>query len=179
MIQLHHSILRTQQLNWDYRGPANSTNATLEDANAEGAAHSSRSTDAQDYNGTLFNNVAGRRRIVQDVVSTRVLEALLAATVVFSSLAWLLMRNTNLLPRSPTSIASVAALLVDGNLFDFLPEGAENMGDGQLKNVFPHGTVFRLGWGQKVDDTGAVVDRYMVWAIPPVAEDRHEVINFG
>lgn len=31
------------------------------------------------------------------------------------------MCNTDLLPRRPTSIANVAALLADGNLFDFLP----------------------------------------------------------
>ncbi|KAK0739017.1 hypothetical protein B0T21DRAFT_435386 [Apiosordaria backusii] len=57
------------------------------------------------------------RRVFQDETATRIMQALLGTTIFFSLLSWALMPWTAILPRPPTSIANVLALLVDGNIF--------------------------------------------------------------
>ncbi|KAL8347905.1 hypothetical protein RB601_002809 [Gaeumannomyces tritici] len=102
-----------------------------------------------------------RRRLRQDPVPTRVLEALLAVALAASAAAWLLTAATDdaalLLPRlrgeeggAPLSVASVGALLADGNLFGLLGRGAEWKDIADLAAVFRDGLHvtmrFRLGW---------------------------------
>ncbi|CAJ2505472.1 Uu.00g128660.m01.CDS01 [Anthostomella pinea] len=155
-ITFQQSIFGVQMLSSYYQFQANSTNGTLV-------------RDVQHDNDTVVHNataVSTRSRVVQDAVSTQALEAMLGAILLFSALGWFLMPNTNALPRVPTSIASVAALLADGNLFQFLPEGAESIGADGLFRAFPPGTSFRMGWGQVLDKAGNMVDRFAITAVP-------------
>ena len=73
----------------------------------------------REHPATVRDATSGRR-VFQDAASTQILAALLAAILLCSIASWLLMRDTKILPRSPTSIASAAALLAGGNLFDYL-----------------------------------------------------------
>ncbi|KAK3324388.1 hypothetical protein B0T19DRAFT_443804 [Cercophora scortea] len=92
-----------------------------------------------------------QRRVIQDTTSTRVLQALLAAVLVAGAASWLAHAKPNtILPRSPTSIASVAALVADGNLFGLLGRGAEWLETSELHGFFKDGLHvtmgFQLGW---------------------------------
>ena len=58
-----------------------------------------------------------RRRVMQDETATRIMQSLLGATLVCGLVAWFLTPPKPVLPRPPTSIASVLALLVDGNVY--------------------------------------------------------------
>lgn len=81
------------------------------------------------------------------------------------------MPGNNVLPRDPTSIASVAALLANSNLFDFLPRGAEHMSSKEIKQSFASTTSFELGYVPVVGRTqepGHDKERFMVH----VLEDR-------
>lgn len=66
---------------------------------------------------TLAGNVTtpGQRRLFQDAVSTRVLDALLGLLLLFGILGSLLMNTDHILPKNPCSIAAVASLLADSN----------------------------------------------------------------
>lgn len=56
------------------------------------------------------------------------------------------MGDTKILPRSPTSIASAAALLAGGNLFDHHPPNAQRASMSDIESAFSPNTVLRLGW---------------------------------
>ncbi|KAI0503086.1 hypothetical protein F5B22DRAFT_652397 [Xylaria bambusicola] len=140
-IVAQHGILRAQVLNEGFRGPANATNATL----VNPPANIDRANDAIVYDGTLRRSF-GRRRLAQDPATTRVLEALLVATLVLSAAGRLLMRNTKLLPRNPTSIANVAAIVADGNLDSILPENTQLLSDDEFLAKIGGGYLLRLGW---------------------------------
>ena len=95
-----------------------------------------------------------RSRLIQNGLSTRILQGLLAAIficalIAYSSL-WVLTRGTRrVLPKNPRSVASVASLLIGSAMLNggMIPEGAEWLNDRQLAEcgVFD-GYVFGLGW---------------------------------
>lgn len=99
-------------------------------------------------NGTVTDPLASRR-VIQDPVSTRILQALLAATVLASGLSWLLMGSTRILPRKPSSIASVAALLAGSNIFDYLSGSTPCGSADELARNFGEEATFWLGWRQR------------------------------
>jgi hypothetical protein len=79
-------------------------------------------TTIQHDNSTVTSTTTRRRRVIQDPAATRVMQGLLGATLLFAVLSWALLtpRGTAaVLPRPPTSIASVLALLVDGDVYDW------------------------------------------------------------
>ena len=174
-ILFQHGIIRAQALNRGYRVPADTTNATLRNPPVD----LDQGNDAIVYNGTK-GNALGRRRLVQDAVSTRVLEALLAATLLFSLFGWIFLGTAKLLPREPTSVANVAALLADGDLIRFLPRDAHRMGDEELRYALA-GFQFRMDWwadnsdqvdGRGINDgergghsTGSPTQRFGVTAV--------------
>ncbi|KAJ3561148.1 hypothetical protein NPX13_g9056 [Xylaria arbuscula] len=62
-------------------------------------------------------NMSGR--VVQSKTTTRVLEALLTTAVVLGISSWALEEKKGVLPRLPTCVASIVAMLVDGNLLEY------------------------------------------------------------
>ncbi|OLN87497.1 hypothetical protein CCHL11_06176 [Colletotrichum chlorophyti] len=94
--------------------------------------------------------VTSLRRLVQDNVSTRIIQSVLGLLIVLTLVAWLLTPGADtILPRNPCCIASVAALLVDGNVFGLLGRGAEWQATEEMKRSFldgSHNMGFKMGW---------------------------------
>ncbi|KAJ0161212.1 hypothetical protein CTA2_6595, partial [Colletotrichum tanaceti] len=95
-------------------------------------------------------SVTSLRRLVQDSASTRIIQSVLALLIGLTLVAWLLTPGTDLiLPRNPCSIASIAALLADGNVFGFLGRGAEWQATEEMKRSFldgSHSMGFKMGY---------------------------------
>jgi len=145
----------SQTVNLVQRLPAAETNVTLLKIDAE------TPDDARVYKATVTDPL-GRRRVVQDAAATRAIQGLLAAAVLCSLAGWVLMPG-RVLPREPTSIASVGAMVADGNLRDFLPpgSGAEWITDEGLRRWFPPGAAFWLG-SRNVPGVG---ERFGIWVL--------------
>ncbi|KAI1733996.1 hypothetical protein F4680DRAFT_471456 [Xylaria scruposa] len=147
-IRLHRTIIMAQRV----RGllvPANETNVTLVGPISPG------DNDAQRMvNGTV-TNTTGRRRIVQDAASTHILVALLATTLTLFVIGWVTAPSTDVLPRNPTTIASIVALLAGGNIFDRLPKNRPFLSPEEIACALggPE-TQFWMGWGNLKDEEG-------------------------
>ncbi|TDZ99635.1 hypothetical protein C8034_v000096 [Colletotrichum sidae] len=94
--------------------------------------------------------VTSARRLVQDGPSTRIAQAVLGLLAALVLAAWVLSPGADdLLPRNPCSIASLASLLADGNVFGLLGRGAEWMATEEVERSFMDGSHrmrFRMGW---------------------------------
>lgn len=140
-IQFHHRIIRAQIASSGYRGPVIPRAGEVSaDLHVVGALNDTLSRQA------MVTDTASRQRVVQDPVSTYIIVALLVATLLCSIAGWLLMRETDVLPQTPTSIGSVAALFADGNIFDHLPDNAPWLTKAELAKAFSQVSIFKLGW---------------------------------
>ncbi|CAG8260359.1 unnamed protein product [Penicillium salamii] len=124
-----------------------------------------RSSFSEPYNKTYFVDPAtmtaptytgifhdGRKYLVQNMISTRILDGVLGSMVVCAVIALCAMRTTKILPKSPTSIASVASFLYGSRLLgSVLPRGAEWWSDGDLKRRVFEGRSFSMGFWEKND----------------------------
>ncbi|KAH7163545.1 hypothetical protein B0J13DRAFT_431524 [Dactylonectria estremocensis] len=120
-----HGVIRAQSLNFKSRRHLSSL-GTFPAVNGVNIVSGIDPSASASQAVPLVNGsrVWQRLRLRQGVVATRILQGLLGAVLVLHLLSWMLMPK-NRLPRSPTTIASVAALLVDGNLIRILPRGAQ------------------------------------------------------
>lgn len=106
-------------------------------------------TNQTSYNATSSVR-SDRPRVVQNGFSTGVLQGLLLGTLICSLVNWYLISlagGSRVIPRSPNTIANVAALLADGNLID--RSRSINGQTLDLQGVRDHlgrDTVFRLRW---------------------------------
>ncbi|KAK3934841.1 hypothetical protein QBC46DRAFT_425492 [Diplogelasinospora grovesii] len=134
-IVFQHKIIRTQVVSASSRQPT---------------------SDPTVYPATLTVtdlDSGAQRRVVQDQITTRVLQALLASILVSTLTSWLTHPKPNtVLPRPPTSIASLASYLADGNVFGLLGRGAEWQTNDGVYSYFKDGLHvtmgFRLDWQQ-------------------------------
>ncbi|KAK7975754.1 hypothetical protein PG989_014217 [Apiospora arundinis] len=156
-IRLQHGIIQAQNLA-QQRIPAQWSNVTLSPPFA-----SKNDSDALARYEAVVTDTSARRRVVQDAASTRALEALLGAALILLVIGWIFMHQTDVLPRTPTSIASVAALVAGGNVLDKLPPDAEWRSRAELaaalrassSNIDPGGEPkFWIGWGLVPDLEG-------------------------
>lgn len=181
-LRFQHGILAAQALHANRVPPANVSAVDAVLADAEGMVTATgQDVDAQSkytYRATVTDAV-GRRRVVQDPVSTRVLEALLLAAAVLLLVGWATLPRTNVLPnRSPTTIASAVALLAGGDLLERLPEDAEWRGKEGVRAALGKGTRLWLGWGRMPDEEGIAmgnenengVSRFGIFVVPPDEE---------
>jgi len=84
----------------------------------------------------------------QNEISTRILDGVLSSMVTCALIALYVMRTKRILPKSPTSIASVASFLYDSRILSYaIPSGSEWCSDEKLKKrgVFV-GRTFSMGW---------------------------------
>ncbi|KAH6889212.1 hypothetical protein B0T10DRAFT_404810 [Thelonectria olida] len=120
-----HGIIRAQSLNFKVRRHLSSA-GTFPSVNGQnivsGVDPSASVSEAVPF--VNANSMSLRIRLEQNVVATRILQGIVGAVLLFHLIAWMFTRR-NKLPRAPTTIASVAALLVDGNLLRILPRGAQ------------------------------------------------------
>jgi hypothetical protein len=128
-IRLQTGIMRAQEMSFRWRDPA----GNCSDVNATYAA-----------TATLEG---GTRRLMQDATTTRVLQALLAGAVVLSLVGWHgAGRARGVLPRSPTAVASMAALVMGGNLLDVIPEGRSESHSDKMWQTLRKEALFWMGW---------------------------------
>ncbi|KUM62199.1 hypothetical protein ACN42_g4914 [Penicillium freii] len=118
--------------------------------------YSRSGTDGTLEHTSLPGNItlSNRLRLSQDAASTRVLEALLASTLVLGIVGSILMNTDHVLPKNPSSIAAVASLLADSNI---LTRYETVMGDpnGQsLGQDFFSQCRFFLGFWRDTSDQG-------------------------
>ncbi|KAI1412074.1 hypothetical protein F5Y13DRAFT_200409 [Hypoxylon sp. FL1857] len=118
------------------------------------------------YTGTAVHPNA-RHRLIQDPVPTRIIQCLLLATLTLSLLGWILGPRKAILPRSPTSIASVLALLAGGNVLEYMYKDGERQWETveDVKSVFPEGCKFWMGWGPPGTIEEETDQRFGIWVI--------------
>jgi hypothetical protein len=180
-IKYHHGIIAAQTFAQQLV-PANSSNATLPISMLE--ANPNATDDGITYTGTATaEDGSGKRRVVQDTTSTRILQALLATTIALVAVGWACMHETDVLPRRPTTIASVVALLAGGNLFEGPlgggadGKGGDHKGGGWIWDRVGTSTSSKGGGGEK-ENTGLVDARlerakfWMGWGTVPDWEGR-------
>ncbi|KAI6088758.1 hypothetical protein F4821DRAFT_276960 [Hypoxylon rubiginosum] len=124
-------------------------------------------TDTGMYPATA-SDPYGRRRLVQDPTSTRVVQALLLAALLLSLVGWGLGPGKAVLPRSPTSVASVLALLAGGDVLEYMyKEGGANWETVKdAKAVFPDDCKFWMGWGPPGASRLEKERRFGIWMVP-------------
>ncbi|KAH6849612.1 hypothetical protein B0I37DRAFT_443766 [Chaetomium sp. MPI-CAGE-AT-0009] len=130
------------------------------------AATNSSSRD----NGTATSNLGRRRRVIQDPTATRIMQGLLGATLLFAVLSWALVPGTAVLPRPPTSVASVLSLLVDGNVYDYFDDEEKFVGKSRRpedeENISTTSLIRGGGCEQADEEAGEtkeVEERYGFW----------------
>ena len=137
-IQHLHRVVWAQVINLKLRVPT-TTN------------HTGNITDP--IRGTVIN--PHRTRLVQNSISTRVLEAMLATMLLCIAASAFLIDTHQVLPKNPCNIAAVVSLLAGSKILDLLPTGAEWISDEELgaKSLLAQ-QLFRMGWfgGQEPGD---------------------------
>ncbi|RAK99633.1 DUF3433 domain-containing protein [Aspergillus ibericus CBS 121593] len=104
-------------------------------------------TNSTRYPATIID--PNRVRLIQSAISTRILEACLAAMVISSLIAYCFMHTKEVIPVNPCSIAGAATLLAGSDLLksDILPPGSEWHSDKDLlRRGYFNGLMFGLGW---------------------------------
>lgn len=151
--------------------------ATASDPNASTLATNSFSRIVHDddnytlYNATATDTSGQRRRVKQDAASTRALQGLLGASLVLLIITWLFTyREANVLPRPPTSIASVAALIAGGNLLTKLPPDVQRLDKEAFAAALGVGskktTKYWIGWRTVPDlENGGKTRRFGIFAV--------------
>jgi len=87
------------------------------------------------------------QRLVQDAATTRVLQALLAAMWLCTTIALVLFDTKRLITKNPSCIAAQASLLADSKFLDMIPAGAENATAEELRQMTPFvDHEFSMGW---------------------------------
>ncbi|KAF4988526.1 hypothetical protein FDECE_15013 [Fusarium decemcellulare] len=144
-----HGIIRTQSLNFKSR-------RRLSSRGTFPAADGKNIISGVDPNLPVSQavpiisgeKISEKVRLRQDPVATRILQGLVGALLLMHIISWLYTKRFRL-PRKPTTIASVTALLVDGNIFRLLPRGAQWQPIKELETAFGEGDAaaqFELGW---------------------------------
>jgi hypothetical protein len=103
--------------------------------------------DAPPLNATATST--GQPRVVQGLISTRIMQAVLAAMFVCCALTFLLLDTNELLPQNLCSIGAAASLLAGSKLVDrsVMPIGSEFLSDKEMitRGYFT-GMKFKMGW---------------------------------
>jgi hypothetical protein len=94
----------------------------------------------------------GQARVVQSVISTRIMQAVLAAMFVCCAVTFILLDTNELLPQNPCSIGAAASLLAGSKLADrsVMPTGSEFLSDKEMiSRGYFTGMKFRMGWWEQ------------------------------
>lgn len=164
-IRLQHGIIEAQFLSRNYRVNMNSSNAT---ENATSVLHptlfnTSTSGDSAEYSATMTCPF-GSRRVVQDPTATAILEALLLSILILLILGWWFGSSEPSLPRSPSSVGSILALLAGGNILEHLYDGSpEPLSWDDVKRRLGEDTKFYLGWDPSNANEEVEQRRFGIW----------------
>lgn len=143
-IKFHHKIIAAQSIANVYRVPENVRNRSDSDYTIVPGTN-----DISSYNVTSSVPL-DRPRVVQNEFSTRVLQGLLAGALICLLVNWYLIHlagGCGVVPRSPSTIANVAALLADGNLIELSRSfNCQSLDLQAIRDHLGRETIFRLGW---------------------------------
>ncbi|KAK6500458.1 hypothetical protein TWF481_010801 [Arthrobotrys musiformis] len=99
-----------------------------------------------------------RSRLVQSLVSTRVLQVLLAFIMLTTIVAYIGVKARELLPRESNSIATVGGYLAGSDVLRLVPDGAEwgagGKGGGTGSEEVFAGYMFGFGWWEDTERAG-------------------------
>ncbi|KAG6356295.1 hypothetical protein INS49_015682 [Diaporthe citri] len=158
-IKFHHRIIAAQSIANLYHVPENIR--TRRDSTYKIVPGTN---DTSSYNATS-SVPSDRPRVVQNEFSTRVLQSLLVGALICLLANWYLIHlagGCGVVPRSPNTIANVAALLADGNLIELSRSVDSQSLDLQtIRDHLGRDTVFRLGW---YDISGREEKVYCIYA---------------
>ncbi|RSL93767.1 hypothetical protein CEP52_013040 [Fusarium oligoseptatum] len=145
-ILLQHGIIRAQSLNLKSRRHL-SQRGTFPSADGQNiiSGVDPNAPVSQAVPIISGSKLSEKIRLRQDPTATRILQGLVGALLLLHILSWILTRRLRL-PRPPTTIASTAALIVDGNMLKLLPRGAQWQPMNELENAFGDEAQFELGW---------------------------------
>ncbi|KAG8158510.1 hypothetical protein KVR01_011632 [Diaporthe batatas] len=164
-IRLQHGIIEAQFLNSNYRTDMDSSNA-INNASAlviPTLFNQSTSNGASRFPATVTYPF-GSHRVVQDPTATAVLGALLLGILVLVILGWYLVPNEPALPRSPSSVGSLLALLAGGNVLEHLYDGGpEPLCWDDVKCRLGKDSKLHLGWNSLNGDEGDDQQRFGIW----------------
>ncbi|KIW14337.1 hypothetical protein PV08_07119 [Exophiala spinifera] len=100
-------------------------------------------------------------RIKQNMIATRVLEAIFATMVVCALSSMLFVDTHKVMPKNPYSIAAVASLLAGSRILEAMPPGSEWWRDKELKTIgIFEAMKFRMGWWKHHDMSRFMIDYY-------------------
>ena len=166
-IKWQHSIIMTQALSYMARTSEDDSEHGIFDRLGQGTISSTTYPAITFIGGPMSSSLRSnietngteqgrqwRVRVIQDPTATRVMQGLLCSILVFSVASWVLEPKTAVLPRPPTSVASVLALLVDGNVYEF--DGTA----GKLQQSGTENKLTGIGKGSKRKKSKPVEDKY-------------------
>lgn len=117
-----------QNLHINYRQPVS---GNISNASASIAGQSLLTPDGQPATGTVTDRT--RLRLIQNTVSTRILQGLLAVMGACLVASTALGRGARVIPRDPGSVASRMAYFAGGEVWRRVPVGADRWTDEQIR----------------------------------------------
>ncbi|KAM5354206.1 hypothetical protein ACJ41O_000856 [Fusarium nematophilum] len=144
-----HGVIRTQSLNLKSRRRL-SSRGTFPTAGGQNIVSGVDPdlTVSQAVPILSGEQVSERIRLRQDPLATRILQGLVGGLLLLHIISWIFTTRLRM-PRPPTTIASITALLVDGNLLKILPRGAQWQPEKELRTNFGEGLdakYFEMAW---------------------------------
>lgn len=166
-IRLQHGIIEAQILSNNYRVDINSPRVK-ENATAvltPTISTNSTSNDSASYSATVTYPF-GRQRVVQDPTATAILVTLLLSILTLIIIGWAFGSSEPALPRSPSSVGSVLALLAGGNVLEHLYDGGtEPLCWNDVKTRLGEESNLYLGWDPSNKDEEFEHRRFGIWII--------------
>ncbi|KAI1856320.1 uncharacterized protein JN550_013851 [Neoarthrinium moseri] len=168
-IRFQHGIIEAQFLSANYRIDINSSDVTENATNVliPTLFNDSTSGDPPRFPATVTYPF-GRQRIVQDPIATALLEALLLSILILSVVGWWLSPREPALPRSPSSVGSLLALLAGGNVLEHIYDGGpEPLCWEDVETRLGEDSRFYLGWDPSNPDEKSEKRRFGIWIVNP------------
>lgn len=166
-IRRQHGIITAQFLNSNYRIDINSS-TLMENTSAvlNPTLYNQSTSDGSARYLASVTYPFGRHRVVQDPTATVILETLLLVILILLAMGWYLGSREPLLPRSPTSVGSILALLAGGNVLEHLYDGGpEPLSWDDVKRRLGEDSKFYLGWDPSSTNEEFEQRRFGIWII--------------
>lgn len=166
-VRRQHGIIEAQFLSSNYRVDMNSS-VLIENSSAvlNPTLYDYSTSDSSARYLASVTYPFGSHRVVQDPTATTILESLLITILILVLIGWCFGSREVPLPRSPTSIGSVLALLAGGDVLEHLyDEGPEPLLWDDVKRRLGEDSKFYLGWDPSSTNEEFEQRRFGIWVI--------------